>query len=295
MKTEEKSAMEEVVERVNEELNSEAADEGKPAGEPAPKPPEEPRMIEIDGEKYSLDDVKAWKSGHLMEADYTRKTQALAAERRAMEARETALQSLLDRYESTLKGLTGDGKDEPEEEKLTPEMKRLMSSRDRKIQELTEHILEIRGALEHDKNEAEQARVNEFIVTTADSTIRALMKEKNVPEPWFDSYRDLIAMRNPDCADPVSGDLSKESISSAIRREFGAVHDRIQRATTAVTKSTLAGLKPEPRKVAPAPRKAEEEKKPGAPNKRKDAFDGSVDEMMDKLNSALSGRGAEEY
>ncbi len=39
-------------------------------------------MVEIDGEKVSLDQVKEWKKGHMMEADYRRKTQELAEAKR---------------------------------------------------------------------------------------------------------------------------------------------------------------------------------------------------------------------
>jgi Fe-S-cluster formation regulator IscX/YfhJ len=41
---------------------------------------EEP-VFDIDGEQVKLSDIKSWKSGHLMQADYTRKSQELAKER----------------------------------------------------------------------------------------------------------------------------------------------------------------------------------------------------------------------
>lgn len=37
--------------------------------------------IDLDGEKVTLDQIKEWKSGHMRQEDYTRKTQELAAER----------------------------------------------------------------------------------------------------------------------------------------------------------------------------------------------------------------------
>ena len=42
--------------------------------------------IDLDGEEVSLDDIKSWKAGHLMQADYTRKTQELSEQRTALEA-----------------------------------------------------------------------------------------------------------------------------------------------------------------------------------------------------------------
>ena len=40
-------------------------------------------VYDIDGEEVSLDDIKKWKSGHMKDADYTKKTQSLAGERKA--------------------------------------------------------------------------------------------------------------------------------------------------------------------------------------------------------------------
>ena len=34
--------------------------------------------LELDGEEFNLDEVRAWKSGHMMQADYTKKTQGHA-------------------------------------------------------------------------------------------------------------------------------------------------------------------------------------------------------------------------
>jgi hypothetical protein len=48
--------------------------------EPAAQP-ETPSEFEIDGEKYTIDQIKEWKQGNLRQSDYTKKTQALAKER----------------------------------------------------------------------------------------------------------------------------------------------------------------------------------------------------------------------
>ena len=58
---------------------AEAAAEDPPdEGQPEPTPDPE---FEIDGEKYSLDQIKAWRARGLRQADYTRKTQELAQQR----------------------------------------------------------------------------------------------------------------------------------------------------------------------------------------------------------------------
>ena len=48
---------------------------------------EELEVIEIDGEEVTLDQIKEWKRGTLREQDYTKKTQALADERKALESK----------------------------------------------------------------------------------------------------------------------------------------------------------------------------------------------------------------
>lgn len=47
---------------------------------------EEALYVEIDGEEHNLDDVKKWRDGHMMQSDYTKKTTALAEERKAFDA-----------------------------------------------------------------------------------------------------------------------------------------------------------------------------------------------------------------
>lgn len=45
---------------------------------------EDALYVDLDGEEHSLDEVKKWKAGHLMQSDYTKKTQALAEDRKAL-------------------------------------------------------------------------------------------------------------------------------------------------------------------------------------------------------------------
>ena len=47
---------------------------------------EDALYVEIDGEEHNLDDVKKWRDGHMMQSDYTKKTTALADERKAFDA-----------------------------------------------------------------------------------------------------------------------------------------------------------------------------------------------------------------
>lgn len=42
--------------------------------------------IELDGEEINLEDVKKWRDGHLMQSDYTKKTTAVAEERKELKS-----------------------------------------------------------------------------------------------------------------------------------------------------------------------------------------------------------------
>lgn len=50
--------------------------------------------LDLDGEEVDLDEVRKWKSGHLMQKDYTRKTQALAEDKKAVEAERAEVANL---------------------------------------------------------------------------------------------------------------------------------------------------------------------------------------------------------
>lgn len=295
----EQTAAEEITGRVNAALEAEGEEPGTPEAEPGtPKPGEAPKpeTVTIDGETYNLEDVRKWKSGHLMESDYTKKTMALAQERKALEAREAALTQLLDRYDAALKSMTGSTADPTDEQiEVDPRLQRLLDKRDREIKALSDKLGTLEGSLTEREQTEHQNRINEQIVTIADGTIKSLLKEKGVPDDLMDLYRDQIAMRDPDCADPVTGELSKQSIAAAIRREFAAVHERIGKHLVAAAKPNNPNLKPEPKPgtKAAAPAKPKEEARPNA--RPKDAFAGSQQEFMDRLNAMMSAGGAEDY
>lgn len=62
---------------------------------------------DIDGEEVSAADIKKWKSGHLMQSDYTRKTQALADERKRFQSERDELDSKLEMLRSAEADLEG--------------------------------------------------------------------------------------------------------------------------------------------------------------------------------------------
>lgn len=62
---------------------------------------EELEVVELDGEEVTLDQIREWKRGTLREQDYTKKTQSLANERKALLDRMTEVDSIA----STLTGV----------------------------------------------------------------------------------------------------------------------------------------------------------------------------------------------
>lgn len=58
---------------------------------------------DIDGEEVSAADVKKWKAGHLMQSDYTKKTQTLAEERKAFEVKRDELEQKVSLFQDVEK------------------------------------------------------------------------------------------------------------------------------------------------------------------------------------------------
>lgn len=56
---------------------------------------EEPVYLELDGKEVDLNEVRAWRDGHLMQSDYTRKTTDLADQRKDFEAKDKELSAEL--------------------------------------------------------------------------------------------------------------------------------------------------------------------------------------------------------
>lgn len=59
-------------------------------------------LLDLDGEEVDLETVRKWKSGHLMQEDYTRKTQALSEERKTLKTQAESLESIVSELEAEL-------------------------------------------------------------------------------------------------------------------------------------------------------------------------------------------------
>lgn len=62
---------------------------------------------DVDGEEVSAADIKKWKSGHLMQSDSTRKTQALADDRKRFQSERDELDAKLEMLRSAEADLEG--------------------------------------------------------------------------------------------------------------------------------------------------------------------------------------------
>lgn len=81
---------------------------GTPAGG---DPGNQGKVFELDGEQVTAEQIKEWKSGHLMQADYTRKTQELARQQESLKPvldLQNYLQSNPDKWTAINQVLTGD-------------------------------------------------------------------------------------------------------------------------------------------------------------------------------------------
>lgn len=78
------------VEETDESEESEAEDEADDTKDGE----QELVYLDLDGKEVGLDEVRKWRDGHLMQADYTRKTTELAEERKALQTEREQLADL---------------------------------------------------------------------------------------------------------------------------------------------------------------------------------------------------------
>src|SRR5207249_7377122 len=62
------------------------------------------------------------------------------------------------------------------------------------------------------------------IFTTADSRIKELIVEHKLPEKAFGVIRKVIAMSDPDLYDPITKELTEQSVRAAIGKQRSEEH-----------------------------------------------------------------------
>jgi len=240
-----------------------------PATTPAPVDDE----IEIEGRKYRRSELaELLTRGTLRHDDYTRKTQAAAAEKRQIEEERESLARQRRIYEEGLARMAGGRpatstetatEDELDALDLSPEMRRILKAEREARKALEGKLSEFTTAREQEQRETQQARVNSFIVEHADAELKTILQEKGLPESMFGFLRKAIAMEDPDTADPITGELTRESVKAAIRRIFDDVAKPLLDWKTTIATTTVEDLK----KAAKPPAKSGPGLRPAAPGK----------------------------
>lgn len=88
------------------EDNTDAETEGESTDEASEsQEPEAEYLYEIDGEEVNLKDIREWKQGHLRQADYTKKTQALSEDRKQFAEQKQQLDTSLQTLSGIVEGL----------------------------------------------------------------------------------------------------------------------------------------------------------------------------------------------
>ncbi|HKQ98500.1 MAG TPA: hypothetical protein VJV75_11540, partial [Candidatus Polarisedimenticolia bacterium] len=202
MSEEGRTAEEEVVERVNALLASETTETPAPAdpapdpqpdpegGAPAPDAPAAPSTpatpaepsIEIEGKHYTRAELhELLTKGAYRHRDYTRKSQELAEEKRRLDEERESLARQRRTYEEGLARATGKkpgespatgDEDDLDALDLSPEMRRILKAERAARKALEQRLHDSTSAREKEQREAQQTRVNAFIVEHADAEIR---------------------------------------------------------------------------------------------------------------------------
>lgn len=295
-----RTAEEEVVDRVNALLASETPETPAPA-DPAPDPSSDPDggaaapaapatpstpaapaepSIEIEGKHYTRAELQELLSkGAYRHKDYTQKTQALKDREREIEVERESLARQRRTYEEGLARVTGKrpaastetgDEDDLDALDLSPEMRRILKREREGRKALEAKLSEYTTTREKEQREAQQTRVNAFIVEHADAEIREVMKEKGLPESMFGLVRHTLAMQNPDMDDPDTGELTRDSVKRAIRSHLlpsdpGAesILKPLLDYRDSISKTTVEDLK----KAAKPPAKPGPGLRPAAPGK----------------------------
>ena len=83
----------------SDDAGTQAEDKEEPTTQEAPtEAPSAPSYLELDGEKYTHEQIKTWRESGLRQDDYTRKTQELSTQRKQFENQLAAFHELNERF-----------------------------------------------------------------------------------------------------------------------------------------------------------------------------------------------------
>lgn len=210
-------------------------------------------LLDLDGEQVDLETVRKWKNGHLMLEDYTRKTQALADQRKQYEAKAHEFDKIVSELESELLA--------DFDEKKLAELRDYDTSEYLKQKELMEAR---KAKLAAAKSKAARAR-DEAVEATAAEERQKLVQAN--PE-WLDAtgkptekYHADIQMMNKYLADTGFSPEEVESIGTAkmwtVIKEAAQLKARQAKSTALTKKVKKAPTVTKPQsKSAPARQKS---------------------------------------
>lgn len=230
-------------------------------------------FVTIEGKQYPVSEVREWQLGHMRQDHFTRETQRLAEERRAMTAQLTELtranQQILEMYGR----LKPDGTETQETEDQEP----LPPGVDRALRNIQKGITDLQGRIEQREQADDDERTNSFIRQNFETTLTTLFDKFDIPKNEQALYKHAILGMDPAAADE-SGQVSAE----AIRRETFRCFSELYRQRAQHQRQARREVTQELRQHARPPKKpeakaAEEPEKP-QPQKRKSREPWSTDE-----------------
>ena len=192
-------------------------------------PDEDDRVFEIDGEKFTADEIREMKLGALRQADYTRKTQQLAEQRRSgdealtqmVEQNRQMMQYLLRQAGAAIDPNTGlPVNTEDPGEPLDPRVARTLEEQNQRLNTL----LEARQA-EHEA--AQQGALDDFIIANFDRSLTTLFDKFGVKDQRERAlYRNAIVGADPQTVDPATGEFLGVAGLNRIHKaeKFGNLH-----------------------------------------------------------------------
>lgn len=245
---EEKSAPAPEAEKEEEPAKAEEpekpAEEKPKTEEEGPEPAVEVKadgMVTIDGVEYTLQEVKAFRRGYMMQADYTKKTQALSDDRKALEReRQEWQQTRQQAAEAAETAIPGESGRRTLAQQVT-RIRELLA--DPEIPESTREALEIQqeltlGVLQtlHHRDvqarqsaeETAQRQHDARALQTFDTTFNTLCEKHKVTDPIDREFLNArIRAEDPDTADL---DDFKSSVEKLFEHAHKGLQQRIEKA-----------------------------------------------------------------
>jgi len=245
------------------------------------------RVYEIDGKRYTADEIREWQLGYMRNRDYTQKRQREASDTR--QDREV-LKQLIENQNKLLASIPArtDAADESEKpEALDPRVQKAIDDNNRQIAEFTEK-------LEQREVEREQQQQDTFLLNTFGTALDRLAEKYSIPKEQRDLYYHYILNQDPDLVDPATGKVTEQSIFKAVRREFLRHHggkqspEKVVQAAVDGKIATLKANKPQTPRRAIVPKR---DPNHGLLHKGKKGRDwdseANAQEFLEKMNEGL--------